>query len=71
MRSNPDKYEKIAYNGTTDNMQPGDIMTAGTGGGAGAHLQIYVEINGEAKVANGGWKRTAWDEGETLDIVTE
>lgn len=58
MRSNPDKYEKIAYNGTTDNMQPGDIMTAGTGGGAGAHIQIYVEINGEAKVANGGWSRT-------------
>ena len=58
MRSNPDKYEKIEYNGTTSNMKPGDIITAGTGGGPNAHIEIYVQINGEDRVANAGWSRT-------------
>ncbi len=58
MRDNPDKYEKIEYNGTTSNMQPGDIIAAGTGGGPAAHIEIYVKINGEDKVANGGYSRT-------------
>ena len=58
MRNNPDKYEKIPYNGSTSNMKPGDIISSGTGGGAGAHIEIYVQVNGEDKVANGGWSRT-------------
>lgn len=58
MRSNPDKYEKIEYNGSTSNMKPGDIITAGAGGGSNAHIEIYVQINGEDRVANAGWSRT-------------
>jgi len=58
MRNNPDKYEKIPYNGSTSNMKPGDIISSGTGGGSGAHIEIYVQVNGEDKVANGGWSRT-------------
>ena len=58
MRSNSNKYEKINYNGSTSNMKPGDIITAGSGGGANAHIQIYVKINGEDRVANAGWSRT-------------
>ena len=58
MRSNPDKYEKIPYNGSTSNMKPGDIISSGTGGGAAAHIEFYVQVNGEDKVANAGHSRT-------------
>ena len=58
MRSNPDKYEKIPYNGSTSNMKPGDILSSGTGGGAAAHIVFYVQVNGEDKVANAGHSRT-------------
>ena len=58
MRSNPDKYEKIPYNGSTSNMKPGDIISSGTGGGASAHIEFYVQVNGEDKVANAGYSRT-------------
>lgn len=56
MAKTPDKYENIPY--SKDALQPGDIMTAGRGGGPNAHIQIYVEINGQGKVANAGWSRT-------------
>lgn len=58
MRSNPDKYEKIPYNGSTSNMKPGDIISSGTGGGPAAHIEFYVQVNGEDKVANAGHSRT-------------
>ena len=58
MRNNPDKYEKIPYNGSTSNMKPGDIISSGTGGGAAAHIEFYVQVNGEDKVANAGHSRT-------------
>ncbi|MDO4902578.1 MAG: phage tail tip lysozyme [bacterium] len=56
MSNNPEKYDKITY--SRENLKPGDIITAGRGGGAGAHIEIYVEIGGEGKVANAGWSRT-------------
>ena len=58
MRNNPDKYEKIPYNGSTSNMKPGDIISSGTGGGPAAHIEFYVQVNGEDKVANAGHSRT-------------
>ena len=58
MRSNPNKYEKIPYNGSTSNMKPGDIISSGTGGGPAAHIEFYVQVNGEDKVANAGHSRT-------------
>ena len=58
MRSNPDKYEKIPYNGSTSNMKPGDIISSGTGGGPAAHIEFYVQVNSEDKVANAGHSRT-------------
>ena len=58
MRSNPDKYEKIPYNGSTSNMKPGDIISSGTGGEPAAHIEFYVQVNGEDKVANAGHSRT-------------
>ena len=58
MRRNPDKYEKIPYNGSTSNMKPGDIISSGTGGGPAAHIEFYVQVNGEDKVANAGHSRT-------------
>lgn len=57
MAKTSDKYEKIPWEGGK-NLKPGDIMTAGRGGGPNAHIQIYVEIGGEGKIANAGWSRT-------------
>ena len=39
-------------------MKPGDIISSGTGGGPAAHIEFYVQVNGEDKVANAGHSRT-------------